>query len=291
MQGIATNKKIFDKLNAAQHLIYEKELFTTTPVAEYWCMSDLLPMFDLDVADAFSYKSPYTLKEIFYANAPKDVKSKNPDKMAALFENNVNIHADANKFDADLSRFMSWALIREIAKHKPTEIYQVYFMFPGNNFETVHENARALARIRLRDFEKDYYKQLSGIINNLKANYSIVNREIKTCFFGGMSAADIKDECKLPWNAKLLDYMNDRLLYAYGNLLKTIVKRYDSEPGIKTDKTLQNIARNESIYARQNFIFKKPENNFETSSIAAVEKWYNQEKSKFAKKWIYARVR
>ena len=289
MQGIGTNKGIFAKLENAQHLVYEGELFAGAPVAEYWNLGELLPMFGLEGIE--TYKNESTLRGVFYEHTPPRIKSQKPEKMERLFSDNVHIIADKKDFDAEMSRYACWTLVKEIDGCSPMEFYQEYFLAPNSSFETIHFNARATSRIALRDFEKKYQKQLSGIVYKFHGNYSVLNREITQWFFGNLNAADIQYHYHLNESKPLADYMNDRLLDAYGRLLQSIVNKYDESDGVRTYNMLRNIAYRESVAARRNFMFGKPENNFETSSIADVERQLKKRESEFAQQYINSKVR
>lgn len=275
-------KEIFNMLNASYHATYEYELFTDRPRYDYWKLTDVLRT--VPGVPPVTYRNKFTLRAVFDAHTPKRLFPKNPDKSSAIFDSNVYIF-DWKKFDAELSRYACWTLMKEIAKETPTEFQQEYFMNPNGDFADIFANASAAARIRLRATVADYQRQLSGIIGRLTGNQSVLMREMYSWLFPNDKISDIQMRYRMNESKPLADYMNARLLYAYGLLLKKIVNRWDGLVGIRTYSQLRDIVRQESVLMRREFC-GLPEHNFDMSSIANVEQWRSAREYEFAKKCI-----
>lgn len=278
-----TKQEIFNMLNSSYHAIYEYELFTDRPY-DYWKLTDVLQT--VPGIPPVTYRNKFTLRAVFDAHTPKRLFPKNPDMATKTFDNNVYVF-DWKKFDAELSRYACWTLMKEIGKNVPTEFHQEYFMHPDGTFADIWANASATARIRLRAVVADYQHQLSGIVARLTGKQSALMREIQALVFGNISISDIQMNYKMNENKPLADYMNAHLLHAYGNMLKNIVNRWDSLMGIRTYTQLREIARQESAAMRRKF-YGLPEQHFDMSPINKIEQWRNAREFEFAQKYMNA---
>lgn len=280
--------EIFNKLNSAYNVVYEYELFTT-PVFEYWNLTDILST--VENVNPNTFKNSYTLNCVFRESIPARLRIKKPEKIIQLTNENIHIINAEKKFDAEMSRYACWALMKQIGDSAIFQ--QEYFLHPNCTFETVIDNARQTQRIVLRNFLAKYEKQLSGILGKFNkdhqynaANYSGLRREIISGLFDGKCAYEIKLIHRLPETKPLTDYMNNYLLSIYGNLLKNIVNTWDNLPGIKTYTNLREIAQKMTINTRKQFARGNPINNFEMASINEVIKQRSIREYEFAKQYM-----
>lgn len=262
---------------------------------DFWKLSELLNT--VDGLNGEPYKSTITLDNAVRAYTPNKLKENNPERMSKLASGHFRVIDDKN-FDAEVSRFAAWALVKEIGKSKPTIFHQEYFMTPNPNTSIIdlYRLTNQAERIGLRSDVRKYQKQLNGIMNKLRAHnqhYAELNREMVKWLFGNLNAGDIREEYRLHENKPLADFMNAHLLAAYGTALKNIVYKWDFEAPAREYSILRGIVYNEMIAAREDMKkkFGRPEVNFDRASVDEVEKWHNKREFEFAKKYINTKVR
>ena len=262
---------------------------------DFWKLSDLLTT--VEGLNGEPYKSTITLDNVVRAYTPNKLKEKNPERMSKLASEHFRVVDDKN-FDAEVSRFAAWALVKEIGKGKPTIFHQEYFMTPNSHTTVIdlYKLTNQTARIDLREDVKKYQKQLNGIMNKLHAHdkhYAELNREMVKWLFGNLNSGDIRYEYRLPENKPLADFMNVHLLFAYRNALKNIIHKWDFDAPAREYGVLRGIVYNEMIAAREEMKrkFGNPEKSFDTISVDEVTKWHNKREFEFAKKYINVKVR
>ena len=192
---------------------------------DFWKLSELLNT--VDGLNGEPYKSTITLDNAVRAYTPNKLKENNPERMSKLASGHFRVIDDKN-FDAEVSRFAAWALVKEIGKSKPTIFHQEYFMTPNPNTSIIdlYRLTNQAERIGLRSDVRKYQKQLNGIMNKLHAHnqhYAELNREMVKWLFGNLNAGDIREEYRLHENKPLADFMNAHLLAAYGTAIRDTV--------------------------------------------------------------------
>lgn len=262
--------------------------------AEFWKLSDLFQT--VEGINIKPYRSTITLDNIVREYTPAKLKSRNPERMSQMAARHFRVLGDKD-FDAELTRFATWALFKEIGKSTPTTFHQEYCLAPQNaSMVEIYKHANQSARIDLRNNVRKYQKQLNGIMGKLHAqskHYAELNREMVKWLFGNLNAADIKQNYKLPESKPLPDFMNAYLLAAYGNALENIVHKWDFEVPAREYSILRGVVYNEMIAARRDMQkkFGNPENNFSRISVDEVEKWHGNREFKFAHAHLNDHVR
>ena len=274
------------------------ELVPHEPVAEstteFWKLSDLFQT--VDGINTAPYKSTITLDNIVREYTPAKLKSRNPERMSQMAARHFRV-LDDKDFNAELTRFATWALFKEIGKSAPTVFHQEYCLAPQNaGMVTIYKKAKQTMRIDLRNAVKKYQKQLNGIMGKLHAqskHYAELNREMIKWLFGNLGAADIQQEYKLPAGKPLADFMNANLLAAYGNALENIVHKWDFDVPAREYSILRGVVYNEMIAARKDMQtkFGNPENNFSRISVDEVEQWHKNCEFEFARAHLNDHVR
>lgn len=274
------------------------ELVPHEPVAEstteFWKLSDLFQT--VDGINTAPYKSTITLDNIVREYTPAKLKSRNPERMSQMAARHFRILNDQD-FNAELTRFATWALFKEIGKSAPTVFHQEYCLAPQNaGMVTIYKKAKQTMRIDLRNAVKKYQKQLNGIMHKLHAqntHYAELNREMIKWLFGNLGAADIQQEYKLPAGKPLADFMNTNLLATYENALENIVHKWDFDVPAREYSILRGVVYNEMIAARNDMQkkFGNPENNFSRISVDEVEQWHKNCEFEFARAHLNDHVR
>lgn len=274
------------------------ELVPHEPVAEstteFWKLSDLFQT--VDGINTAPYKSTITLDNIVREYTPAKLKSRNPERMSQMAARHFRVLSDQD-FNAELTRFATWALFKEIGKSAPTVFHQEYCLAPQNaGMVTIYKKAKQTMRIDLRNAVKKYQKQLNGIMHKLHAqntHYAELNREMIKWLFGNLGAADIQQEYKLPAGKPLADFMNTNLLATYENALENIVHKWDFDVPAREYSILRGVVYNEMIAARKDMQkkFGNPENNFSRISVDEVEQWHKNCEFEFARAHLNDHVR
>lgn len=296
-------KKTFDTLNGARqtvHIYQEMSLWPEwapgTEVAasahDFWKLSDILVT--VNGINTDPYRSTITLDNIIREYTPKKLKEKNPARMSRLAASHFHV-LDGDEFDAELSRFAAWALVKEIGKQHPTTFHQEYFINPNAGILDIYSNTNETARIGLREVVSKYQKQLDGIMKRLRANngiqYADMKREMYTWLFKS-SATDIKKKNHLPENKPLADFMNAYLLRAYIRALRNIIAKWDNGT-VRDYSGLRGAIYNEMVAARESLTkkFARPENSIKPNSVAQVEQWRKNREFQFARNYINVYVK
>jgi hypothetical protein len=262
--------------------------------AEFWKLSDLFQT--VGGINTAPYKSTITLDNIVREYTPAKLKSRNPERMSQMAARHFRVLSDQD-FNAELTRFATWALFKEIGKSAPTVFHQEYCLAPQNtSMVTIYKKAKQTMRIGLRNTVKKYQKQLNGIMHKLHAqntHYAELNREMIKWLFGNLGAADIQQEYKLPAGKPLADFMNANLLATYGNALENIVHKWDFDVPAREYSILRGVVYNEMIAARKDMQkkFGNPENNFSHISVDEVEQWHKNCEFEFARAHLNDHVR
>lgn len=275
-------KQIFDTLNASHHEAYEYELFTGNP-EYYWTLKNVLRT--ASNIEPVKYRNLYTLRAAFNLHTPQRAMPKTPEKIAAAFADNIRVF-NIKMFDAELSCYACWALMKEIANETPTEFQQEYFMHPTSTYDDIYYRSKAAARIRLRKKVKQYDSQLSGILHRQPVNQNDFRRKVYKWLFNDTNTSELRRDYKMNETKPLTDYMNAWLLNAYWKMLKNIVNRWDSLTGPRNPEQLYNIAYQEAINARNSFYNSVPENNFDITPINQVEQERKKRELEFAKQCL-----
>lgn len=266
---------------------------TSVTAREYWRLSSILhTVADFDTRH-FLYANDINV--IMRDQTPKGATQKNP----SLLSTHLNVVSHGVHVDLELSRFACWATMKKLGQNMSTTFQQEYFLNPGATLHEICEKTRISSRIELRAQHTIYQKQLHGILNRtmskapthiISKHHATLNRDINAWMFGGYEQ-NFREKYNIHPKDALADYMNDRLLAAYNNALKQIIDKWDSTPGSKTYETLRGIAYNKITEARTLFEYGRPEQNFTTNSISAVQKWLTARETEFAKKYINEKVR
>lgn len=297
-----------DKSRQTAHTYYQysiyPDLIPSKPLAEpsydFWKMTDLFTT--VPTIDSTPYESFITLYNIIHEYTPTKIKEKNPTRMSQMVAHHFRILSE-EPFDAELTRFASWAMFKEIGKNKPTIFHQEYFLNANPNATIIdlYKTTNQTARIHLRDEVKKYHKQLDGIMNRLHAqsnHYANLKHDMKNWLFG-TNTEDIRANYNLPTNKPLTDFMNAYLLATYGNALKNIVHAWDNTTLPREYGTLRDIIYTEMITARKSMekTFGHPAANFvrneykQPISVDDVIKWRNKRELDFAQKHMHDHVR
>lgn len=297
------HKNTFDTLNGARQTvhIYQEmslwpELAPGAEIAErahdFWKMSDIL--LTVNGINSEPYRSTITLDNIIREYTPKGLREKNPARMSKLAASHFHV-LDGDEFDAELSRFAAWALVKEIGKQHPTTFHQEYFINPNAGILDIYSNTNETARIGLREVVSKYQKQLDGIMKRLRANngiqYADMKREMYTWLFKS-SATDIKKKNHLPENKPLADFMNAYLLRAYIRALRNIIAKWDNGT-VRDYSGLRGAIYNEMVAARESLTkkFARPENSIQPNSVVQVEQWRKNREFQFARNYINVYVK
>lgn len=296
-------KKTFDILNGARQTVHVYQEMSLWPewapgaeIAErahdFWKLSDILVT--VNSINAEPYLSTITLDNIIREYTPKGLKEKNPARMSRLAASHFHV-LDGDEFDAELSRFAAWALVKEIGKQRPTTFHQEYFINPNAGILDIYNNTNQTARIGLREIVSKYQKQLDGIMKRLRAQnnqqYAEMKREMYTWLFK-CSATDIRKKYHLPESKPLADFMNAYLLRAYIRALRNIIAKWDNG-SVRDYSGLRGAIYNEMVAARDSLTkkFARPENSIQPNSVAQVEQWRKERELQFAQNYINTYVR
>ncbi len=288
----------YNNLSLWPELVPHEPIDETT--TEFWKLSDLFQT--VDGINTAPYKSTITLDNIVREYTPAKLKSRNPERMSQMAARHFRVLKDQD-FNAELTRFATWALFKEIGKSAPTIFHQEYCLAPQNaGMVAIYKNAKQTMRIDLRNTVKKYQKQLNGIMGKLHAqntHYAELNREMIKWLFGNLGVADIQQEYKLPAGKPLADFMNANLLAAYATALKNIVDQWDFTTHTYEYGALRGMVYNAMIAARNDMQkkFGSPEKNFarneqnQAVSVDEVEQWHKNREFEFARAHLNDHVR
>ena len=245
------NQEIFDTLSSNRKINYEYELFTDGG-AEYWSLNDFLELLksDTDIyVNPKTYKDLFTLKEVFRAHTPYRLKAGKPEKMERLFANNVH----PTKNDVELSRYACWTIVKEIGQNKPSEFYQEYFIHPDCDFQTINTKAYYSATILLHKRLSNYKNQLNGIIKHFtsqRSYFADFHSNLLAWFAPYINKYELYENCHIPFNASLPDYMNPIALKRFTDAHANIITQFDNLPHEQQSyDRLYTIAHREMISA------------------------------------------
>ena len=123
---------------------------------EFWKLSDLFQT--VDGINTAPYKNTITLDNIVREYTPAKLKSRNPERMSQMAARHFRVLNDQD-FNAELTRFATWALFKEIGKSAPTIFHQEYCLTPQNtSMVTIYKKTQETMRIDLRNAVKKYQK-------------------------------------------------------------------------------------------------------------------------------------
>ena len=285
-------KNIFDALNAGHHTTREyKELSiwpreipatqTTVKTPEFWLLNDVLGT--VKGLDPEPYQNRYTIRCILEQYAPVDMPSHTKLKLP---ENHTYVISTGENFNAEISPYAAWAIMKEIGERFDTSFQQEYFLTKNPNMMNIFAHVRQNLRIKEREIAKEKYKSLSGILSHdLNATPSYIaafNTLLLTKLFGGKSIQSIQKEYRISENRPIADYMDIDLITAFSGALARIVSRYNALSK-KSYDALYEIAKNEMKSTRKCFIDNNdlPENNICIVSFDDIKQDIQTREQKF----------
>lgn len=267
-QQTPTNEELFKKIKSARTIVtYEPTLFGEPEhlsFPEYWKLVDIRSFVDIkhfpyDMGTKRETAPNWTnVIEILYNFTPENVLNKIQNKYE--WEND---HIRRGKDQGyELSRYLSWEVMKYSNQYQNTSFQQAYFMSPGKDFPQIEQTATKLERIKIRNRVGELQKQLSGIIHRVKGNYKQIFNSMYTALFQNPTpTSHLGDK-------PVAEYMSEFLLNTYAQALQNITYRWNKYCSDQNEQYLISIITQEMLNARYSTPGGRPEQYLTKTTVA-----------------------
>lgn len=285
-----THEELFKQIKSARQIItYQPTLFGDQPrqsFPEYWRLVDIRTFIDLN-------KFPYNMTDKRetapnWTNIGSILEKNTPQNVLDQVTNKYEWREDHIRKSADqgyeISRFLSWLVMKYSENYQNTSFQQAYFLSPGKELPEVEEVAAKLDRIQLRNRISQLQKKFNGIIYRIQGRYQNVFNDMYCALFQKSNpVSHLGDK-------PVAEYMNNPLLEIYGNTLSTIITRWSNyNVSYGKEQHFSAIVTQEMTNARKNIPGGKPEQYLIPTTATKVALEISNLEKEFIQKYAFAK--